>query len=70
MNGSENGYGGVSYYDPESVIWLGQSLGKHAGPGEVFIIPDLGDNKNLSQCRCYDPDSLCMPLNEGMYVQD
>ena len=56
----------MSFYDPELVIWLDESLGKHTGPGEVFIIPDIGDTKNQTQCKCHDPDSLCMALNEGV----
>ena len=49
MNGSEHGYGGISYYDPDVVVWVGEPLGQHTGPGEVFIIPDIGGNNNMSQ---------------------
>ena len=51
MNGSEHGFGGVSYYDPDLVVWVGEALGQQTGPGEVFIIPDIGGNKNMSQAH-------------------
>ena len=63
MNGSENGYGGISYYDPALVLWVGK-LGQHNGPGEVFIIPDISGNKNQTACKCHDEDSLCMSQDE------
>jgi hypothetical protein len=36
------------------VVWFDYKVGKHSGPGEVFIIPDMGDIKNQTQCKCHD----------------
>jgi hypothetical protein len=38
----------------EAVVWFDYKVGKHSGPGEVFIIPDMGDIKNQTQCKCHD----------------
>ena len=66
INGSENGGGGWSYVDKKFVIWHTITTGEHAGPGEVFIIPDISNNKNQSQCKCHDSDSLCLALSEDV----
>ena len=66
VNGSENGGGGWSYVDKNFVIWHSITTGEHAGPGEVFIIPDINSSKNQSQCKCHDFDSLCLTLSEDV----
>ena len=66
INGSENGEGGWSFVDKNFVIWHTITSGEHAGPGEVFIIPDISNNKNQSQCKCHDSDSLCLALSEDV----
>ena len=38
----------------DAVVWFDYNVGKHSGPGEVFIIPDMGDTKNQTQCKCHD----------------
>jgi hypothetical protein len=42
------------YAHREAVVWFDYKVGKHSGPGEVFIIPDMGDTKNQTQCKCHD----------------
>ena len=64
INGSENGYGGWSYIDRSLVVYASETVGKNTGPGEVLIIPDIGGNKNQTQCKCHDIDSKCVALDE------